>query len=293
MPSISHPHRSDLKGRALGFTLIELLVVIAIIAILAAILFPVFAQAREKARQAACLSNTKQIAIGVMQYVQDYDEIMPVQGDLCQFRGRWFFQIYPYVKNPDVFTCPNYPDGKLDVASLGIGSTNAISGFGWNTALGDQRSMIPVPPCTSSLTAQSGYALADIRKPAETIVTGDSGSLPVTGNIKWGGHTIAPRDVSKAGTNPPSTSLAIFRHNTTKSARANAGGTNCNLPREGRANFAFLDGHAKSLSVGQAFQEAPLVGGNRVEDGFICDNTPAPNEPAIIGNSRYVLWNIY
>src|SRR5918911_1001893 len=64
-------------GRASGFTLIELLVVIAIIAILAAILFPVFAQAREKARMVACLSNTKQIGLAVMQYVQDYDETYP------------------------------------------------------------------------------------------------------------------------------------------------------------------------------------------------------------------------
>ncbi|WP_395141887.1 type II secretion system protein [Armatimonas sp.] len=63
-----------------GFTLIELLVVIAIIAILAAILFPVFAQARDKARATACLSNTKQLSLGVMMYAQDYDETLPVIG---------------------------------------------------------------------------------------------------------------------------------------------------------------------------------------------------------------------
>ena len=66
-----------LRNRRTGFTLIELLVVIAIIAILAAILFPVFAQAREKARQTSCLSNAKQLGLGISMYVQDYDETMP------------------------------------------------------------------------------------------------------------------------------------------------------------------------------------------------------------------------
>src|SRR5437879_5589180 len=65
------------RNRPMGFTLIELLVVIAIIAILAAILFPVFAQAREKARQSSCISNNKQVALATMMYSQDYDELYP------------------------------------------------------------------------------------------------------------------------------------------------------------------------------------------------------------------------
>lgn len=93
-----------------GFTLIELLVVIAIIAILAAILFPVFAQARDKARQASCMSNGKQMALSVMQYVQDYDETYPTT-NLFNFlafeNAEWPYKILPYIKTEQLFYCPS------------------------------------------------------------------------------------------------------------------------------------------------------------------------------------------
>jgi len=101
--------------RRQGFTLIELLVVIAIIAILAAILFPVFARAREKARQASCLSNVKQLCLGWQMYASDYDERMMgvwigTPGASWGTRAWWFFSIEPYVKNTQLFECPSYND---------------------------------------------------------------------------------------------------------------------------------------------------------------------------------------
>ncbi len=95
-------------GKSSAFTLIELLVVIAIIAILSAILFPVFAQARQKARQAACLSNMKQIGLGVLQYAQDYDELfVPSESRPNGVNLQsWPSMMEPYVKSQEVFVCP-------------------------------------------------------------------------------------------------------------------------------------------------------------------------------------------
>ena len=112
------------RARRQGFTLIELLVVIAIIAILAAILFPVFAQARDKARGIACISNMKQASLAIVMYQQDYDESIPLGnqeyvGEVYNYDMSWIKSVQPYVKNLQMFVCPNgaydsSTDGKPD-----------------------------------------------------------------------------------------------------------------------------------------------------------------------------------
>src|SRR5215467_4880842 len=101
-----------------GFTLIELLVVIAIIAILAAILFPVFAQAREKARTASSGSNVKQLGLAIRMYVQDYDEHFPFGGWRPNNDGTWDWQnsTAPYIKNKGLYYCPSSSDDNEDPA---------------------------------------------------------------------------------------------------------------------------------------------------------------------------------
>jgi prepilin-type N-terminal cleavage/methylation domain-containing protein/prepilin-type processing-associated H-X9-DG protein len=164
--------------RRSGFTLIELLVVIAIIAILAAILFPVFAQAREKARQASCLSNLKQLGLAAFMYAQDYDETYPVldmryskgfvgplpQGNVDPAKspcssGLWCNLIYPYVKNKGVYKCPSLSDR--------IYICDGVD-YGWN--VGTNQS---TPTYSNGLGRfPPPITLASIPAPADTIMIG-------------------------------------------------------------------------------------------------------------------------
>ena len=143
-----------------GFTLIELLVVIAIIAILAAILFPVFARAREKARQTNCLSNVKQQVLGMMMYVQDYDEMMmsiyyDLDGstDLTVGDTTWIDVVIPYVKNSQIFKCPSKKTWTYGYA-VNYGYWSSIDGY--------------TPPM--------GQALAEIEEPSGTVLLMDNNS---------------------------------------------------------------------------------------------------------------------
>jgi len=152
--------RGSTSSPQIGFTLIELLVVIAIIAILAAILFPVFARAREKARQSSCLSNVKQLTLGFMMYAQDYDEYIRtayLPGPDSRYWS-WMSGIDPYVKNDQIFACPSesWSVGwayKSPTPRLSYGFNISYLGYG-----------------------SRQYKLAEIARPSETILIADSGA---------------------------------------------------------------------------------------------------------------------
>lgn len=195
--------------RQKGFTLIELLVVIAIIAILAAILFPVFARAREKARQASCQSNEKQLALAVLMYVQDYDERMPAcrfgtTANRCQGSAQyytWRAAVQPYIKNRQIFICPSNQAGvDEDGFSGGIFGNYALINEYCNT-------------CCQPTGRH--WKIVTIDQPAESIML-DETRCP---HVDYGSHL----DCGSRGG-----SSAFWGHN------------------EG-SNFAFFDGHVKWL----------------------------------------------
>jgi prepilin-type N-terminal cleavage/methylation domain-containing protein/prepilin-type processing-associated H-X9-DG protein len=154
-----------MKTRSIkGFTLIELLVVIAIIAILAAILFPVFAQAREKARQITCASNEKQLGLAFMQYVQDNNETFPsgvptnlaVTWTTYQGGEGWAGEIYPYVKSGGAYNCPDDPN--FDQPAHVPAEVPVSYCYNLNLA---------PTPTTGNAT---GLALAQLNAPASTVI---------------------------------------------------------------------------------------------------------------------------
>jgi len=123
-------HTPALHDARSAFTLIELLVVIAVISILAAILFPVFARARENARRASCMSNLKQIGLGIMQYTQDYDERMPSNyiriGSGGSIYRWWPDLLQPYIKSRQVFICPSDTAPLKYTFNRGVGDPNPL-----------------------------------------------------------------------------------------------------------------------------------------------------------------------
>ena len=146
----------DARTRRGGFTLIELLVVIAIIAILAAILFPVFQKVRENARRTACLSNMKQLGLAVTQYEQDSDEKTPAGGDPYGSGSGWAQQVYQYVSSTAVYHCP-------DDSSV----TTGASSYGINSNLATVQKDANYNPVPGTLT---GRSISQMNSPAKTVM---------------------------------------------------------------------------------------------------------------------------
>ena len=243
-----------------AFTLIELLVVIAIIAILAAILFPVFAQARAAARKTSCLSNTKQFSLAALMYVQDYDETVmspafrripsgqpPTQYSNYWWGARWTVWpelIMPYTKNVDIFTCPDRRDQPFFGYCINVNSSN------------DDFPGAPTPPGnwndgTSSGATRAGQyspSIAAIEAPASTIWFYDANS-----SIYQGGLTNWASLETLAASNPgPAKSLEVDGSQTIAQLFLTGGGrvdrsTVLRDPhRHGEGmNIAWCDGHAK------------------------------------------------
>ena len=228
-----------MRTKLRGFTLIELLVVIAIIAILAAILFPVFAKAREAARKSSCQNNVKQILTGVMQYVQDYDEMYPASHASPSGQNvQWTQRIEPYMKNVQVFRCPSDPNPPIRWAT-NPNTTGYPSPWPTSYAANYQLQ-------AASNNAGIGLSLAAINAPANTVYLTDGG-MQSAAAAPW----ITPASPIKQG-------VWILQDPLATGGQASPGCPSCattgntdwggpSIRHTETSNVGFADGHVKSM----------------------------------------------
>lgn len=226
--------RDCARGRSgpRGFTLIELLVVIAIIAILAAILFPVFAKAREKARQSSCASNLKQLGLAVQQYAQDYDETTPQTainmgaGNAVYPNGTtgqnylWYHPLQPYMKNVQVLNCPSY-------ATPYTGGYHPPGGIGGNQIGWARKLALYSYPSELAMIMDAGW-----NRTAEPNLAAAS--------ARADGYYLLDWDLLAAVTGGDNSNAPNPRHNL-------------------QTNVSFLDGHVKSLQTNNMIFDDPAV----------------------------------
>ena len=220
-----------------AFTLIELLVVIAIIAILAAILFPVFARARENARRASCSSNLKQIALGVFQYTQDYDEKMPPRSSGA---GSWRVLTQPYLKSTQIFSCPSNPNNAINGADVGEAALGIKISYGAPQLRKNDGTFPDGVTSDSAWRNDNGVSIASFNSTSQVLMVGEStgaySDLPIV-NTDWGG----PNNYVFAG-------------------------------HLGTANWAYMDGHVKSLIPTKTMNEAEV--NPSIINQWTADNSP-------------------
>ena len=274
----THPRR--------GFTLIELLVVIAIIAILAAILFPVFQKVRENARAASCASNEKQLGLAFVQYVNDSDEVFPPinlqnNGDV----ENWEQAIYPYVKATGVYLCPDNVAGAVFQADGTGRNADHTCKNGLISCAINGAPFLPVSYALNYFVAQSydsatrpgspGYngnrgsddsakaiTLNFVQEPSSKILVTDTAGEYGMAYWDWLGLTPGPGNGAfNTGFTDPQNSRAFIPHN-------------------GRWNCLFIDGHVKSLTPVQTGAPINMWGGfanNVASDGPNCDTSTTMN----------------
>ena len=223
---------SLVPSRQNAFTLIELLVVIAIIAILAAILFPVFAQAREKARAIACMSNMKQVGTAGQMYVQDYDERIFFRSTTNPASTRintatsgnplkWWNMLMPYIKNNQVYKCPS-DDPKL---------------------VADSSGNLVIPRSYAAAASAEALSLAQVARPVDTIVITEAWSRDAKGTLMNTETWLEAFDGDMAP--DPLRPGSMLKY-----ANRHQGGMNC----------TFFDGHAKWLRPDTIWQSRDLTG---------------------------------
>jgi prepilin-type N-terminal cleavage/methylation domain-containing protein/prepilin-type processing-associated H-X9-DG protein len=221
-----------------GFTLIELLVVIAIISILAAILFPVFARARENARRASCLSNLKQIGLGMMMYVQDYDEtypsyansspVEPPEGYWYGTTVFWMNKVMPYVKSEQLFECPS-------------------ATYTHNAAYGPYYANYGANSDILKISSASPLSMAAVEAPSSVYMLLDSGFY----QDSWS-HILNPAGTNGQQYTPGACSLVEVDNPPKSEATADC----YNGRHFDGVNVAFADGHAKWLKTQVLVREA-------------------------------------